>query len=43
VELAEGTVGLDDVKLVEGYDPTQWASERDRLVGRWQEEIGSQR
>jgi len=43
VELAEGTVGLDDVKLVEGYDPTEWASERDRLVGRWQEEIGSQR
>jgi iron(III) transport system substrate-binding protein len=43
VRLVEGTVGLDDVPLIEGYDPTEWAAERDRLVGRWQEEIGSQR
>lgn len=43
VRLVEGTVGLDDVKLVEGYDPTEWAAERDRLVARWQEEIGAQR
>lgn len=43
VKLAEGTVGLEDVKLVEGYDPTQWAAQRDALVARWQDEIGSQR
>lgn len=43
VELVEGTVGLDDVLLIEGYDPTEWAAQRDALVGRWQEEIGSQR
>ncbi|MCI0393810.1 MAG: ABC transporter substrate-binding protein [Chloroflexi bacterium] len=43
VELAEGTVTLDDVTLVEGYDPTEWAAQRDALVARWQEEIGSQR
>ena len=43
VELAEGTFGLEDVKLVEGYDPTEWAAERDRLVERWQEEIGGGR
>jgi iron(III) transport system substrate-binding protein len=43
VTLAEGTVGLNDVVLVAGYDPTQWAAERDRLVARWQEEIGSTR
>jgi iron(III) transport system substrate-binding protein len=43
VALAEGTVGLEDVVLVSGYDPTQWAAERDRLVARWQEEIGSTR
>lgn len=43
VELAEGTVALEDVTLVEGYDPTQWAAERDALTARWQEEIGSLR
>jgi iron(III) transport system substrate-binding protein len=43
VKLAEGTVGLDDVKLIEGYDPTEWAAKRDELVARWQEEIGSTR
>jgi iron(III) transport system substrate-binding protein len=43
VELAEGTVGLSDVKLIEGYDPTQWAAQRDALVARWQEEIGANR
>jgi iron(III) transport system substrate-binding protein len=43
VELAEGTVALDDVTLIEGYDPTQWAAERDALIARWQEEIGSLR
>ena len=43
VALSEGNYGLDDVKLVEGYDPTEWAGERDRLVGRWQEEIGANR
>lgn len=40
VELAEGTVTLEDVTLVEGYDPTEWAAERDRLVQSWQDEIG---
>jgi iron(III) transport system substrate-binding protein len=43
IPLAEGTVGLEDVKLIEGYDPTEWAAKRDDLVGRWQEEIGSKR
>ncbi len=43
VALSEGNIGLGDVTLVEGYDPTQWAAERDRLVARWQELIGSQR
>jgi iron(III) transport system substrate-binding protein len=43
VELAEGTVGLSDVKLIEGYDHTQWAAQRDALVARWQEEIGANR
>lgn len=43
VALAEGTVALEDVALVEGYDPTEWASQRDDLVARWQEEIGSNR
>jgi iron(III) transport system substrate-binding protein len=43
VALAEGSVGLDDVVLVDGYDPTEWASQRDGLVERWQEEIGSKR
>jgi len=43
VELAEGTFGLEDVVLVEGYDPTEWAAQRDALVARWQEEIGSTR
>jgi iron(III) transport system substrate-binding protein len=43
VGLSAGNIGLDDVKLIEGYDPTDWAAERDRLVGRWQEEIGINR
>jgi iron(III) transport system substrate-binding protein len=43
VELAEGTVTLNDVTLIEGYDPTEWAAQRDALIARWQEEIGSQR
>ena len=43
VALAEGSVGLEDVKLIEGYDPTEWAAKRDDLVARWQEEIGAQR
>jgi iron(III) transport system substrate-binding protein len=43
VKLAEGTVGLEDVKLIEGYDPTDWAAQRDPLVARWQDEIGSLR
>lgn len=43
VRLAEGTIGLEDVFLIEGYDPTEWAARRDDLVARWQEEIGSQR
>jgi len=43
VELKEGTYGLDDVVLIDGYDPTDWASKRDALVARWEEEIGSKR
>jgi len=43
VALAEGTVTLDDVTLIEGYDPTEWAALRDDLIARWQDEIGSQR
>jgi iron(III) transport system substrate-binding protein len=43
VELMEGTYGLEDVKLIEGYDPTEWAAKRDDLVARWQDEIGSLR
>jgi iron(III) transport system substrate-binding protein len=43
VELAEGTVGLEDVLLIDGYDPTQWAAERDRIIERWQSEIGANR
>ena len=43
VDLAEGTFGLEDVLLIEGYDPTEWAALRDGLVARWQEEIGSGR
>jgi iron(III) transport system substrate-binding protein len=43
VELAEATIGLEDVVLIEGYDPTEWAGQRDALVARWQDEIGSQR
>ncbi|HUF39616.1 MAG TPA: ABC transporter substrate-binding protein [Anaerolineales bacterium] len=43
VELAEGTFGLEDVLLIEGYDPTEWAALRDELVGRWQDEIGINR
>jgi iron(III) transport system substrate-binding protein len=43
VALAEGSIGLEDVKLIDGYDPTEWAAKRDELVARWQEEIGSKR
>jgi iron(III) transport system substrate-binding protein len=43
VGLAEGSVGLEDIKLIEGYDPTEWAAKRDDLAARWQEEIGDQR
>lgn len=43
VQLAEGTIGLDDVVLIDGYDPTEWAAERDALIERWQEEIGASR
>jgi iron(III) transport system substrate-binding protein len=43
IELSEGNFGLGDVKLIEGYDPTEWAAQRDPLVARWQEEIGAQR
>jgi iron(III) transport system substrate-binding protein len=43
VELGEGTIGLEDVALIEGYDPTEWAAERDRVVERWQSEIGANR
>lgn len=43
VELAEGTIGLTDVTLIEGYDPTEWAAQRDALVARWQAEIGAGR
>lgn len=43
VALSEGNYGLDDVKLVDGYDPTEWAARRDELVTRWKDEIGSQR
>lgn len=43
VQLAEGTVALEDVTLIDGYDPTAWAAERDALIERWQEEIGSLR
>jgi len=43
VALAEGTFGLEDVVLIEGYDPTEWAASRDELVARWQEEIGVNR
>jgi hypothetical protein len=43
VELAEGDFGLSDVKLIDGYDPTEWAAVRDSLVARWQEEIGANR
>ena len=43
VDLSDGNYGLSDVKLIEGYDPTEWAAERDRLVQRWQDEIGANR
>ncbi len=43
VALSEGNYGLEDVKLIDGYDPTEWAARRDELVARWDAEIGSQR
>ncbi len=43
VELSEGNYGLEDVLLIDGYDPTEWAAVRDDLVARWQDEIGAQR
>lgn len=43
VKLAEGTVGLEDVVLVDGYDPTAYAAIRDDLIARWESEIGSTR
>jgi iron(III) transport system substrate-binding protein len=43
VELSEGDFGLEDVLLIDGYDPTEWAAVRDDLVARWQEEIGVNR
>jgi len=43
VEVGEGEYGLEDVTLIDGYNPNIWALERDRLVARWQEEIGSLR
>jgi iron(III) transport system substrate-binding protein len=43
VALAEGTFGLEDVVLIDGYDPTEWAAQRDELVARWQAEIGINR
>jgi iron(III) transport system substrate-binding protein len=43
VALKEGTYGLEDVKLIDGYDPTEWAAKRDALVARWQQEIGANR
>jgi iron(III) transport system substrate-binding protein len=43
IALAEGSIGLDDVKLIDGYDPTEWAAKRDDMVARWQDEIGSLR
>lgn len=43
VALAEGTFGLADVKLIDGYDPTEWAAVRDALTARWEEEIGALR
>lgn len=43
VALSEGNYGLDDVKLIQGYDPTEWAAVRDALVARWETEIGALR
>lgn len=43
VDLAEGTIGLEDVVLIDGYDPTEWAAVRDALTARWQEEVGATR
>jgi iron(III) transport system substrate-binding protein len=41
VALAEGSVSLEDVKLIEGYDPNEWAAKRDDLAARWHKEIGA--
>jgi iron(III) transport system substrate-binding protein len=43
IMLSIGSVGLEDVTLIQGYDPSQWAARRNDLVERWQEEIGSKR
>ena len=34
VALKEGTYGLEDVKLIDGYDPTEWAAKRDACQHR---------
>jgi hypothetical protein len=43
ITLSIGSVGLEDVTLIQGYDPSQWAARRNDLVERWQEEISSKR
>jgi iron(III) transport system substrate-binding protein len=43
IRLSIGSIGLEDVKLIDAYDPSQWAARRDDLVARWQAEIGSKR
>jgi iron(III) transport system substrate-binding protein len=43
VDVADGNVSLDDVVLLEGYDPSTWAARRDELTERWVQEIGSLR
>jgi hypothetical protein len=40
VKLAEGTFSLEDVHLIDGYDPTYYAALRDPLIARWDAEIG---
>lgn len=43
VKLKEGTFALEDVRLIDGYDPTYYAGLRDALIARWDTEIGSSR